>query len=1109
MSTNTSPNSKRKKRHQKQQQQQQQCTMASTNDDKNRSRPPGYDNINPTTLSNPVHFNNSNQIEKLFETRRKNRTLTPKKSDIRVRYWSYLFDNFKRAIDEIYHTCESDESISECQDVIMMLDNCTNDFGDLMMQIKMSKEFKNQMSDIQHLIQQQHRPLTLNLDSNQRNAGLLTGFQDFIPQIMPNKSKINQLINKSNYIQKSNGTDGDDENDDITNPMDLFNNETFSETSSQAQTPTSPTTTSSFLNQSLPEFFHPPPTSSTSNYNKSLFNQPNNYNYYGNSFNGFLLNNNNLNTNFGINKLTNNVFSLPYQQQSETNNLDNSMISVGVSSIFDDSFPSFYNNNNNNDKQQSNQIESSVDHLEKEFLQKNSNSSSCSSKMSLNNNSLLKVYELEEKKANAIEKKQNKKLLSVLVQEAKLNKQLSVEKFIQLNHHYQFIRNNEDDDDDDDEGEEEEEEDDDEEDENDEDDGEEEDDELLSLSTQTTTKEGQKFLFEMKKKYSKLRKMSPTERRRLYEEKQTRAREKREQFYHERSNKLKEIAKKIDQVRDIKNKLLKSKKIAMKTKLQRAETKRQYLLSLKAMKASVEEQKAHEIAFINNLAAQNRRHDILERYEKRYETIKQNIEEERMRRQDEQKAKELAAESRRKELETQRMNKLDDMLKKRRMKQSKIEQSQLHRERERLETARAKEKTREKRLANIAEQFEANKEEVKKRIEQKQEQSSRRHECQLDEIRKKANEMISSSSLTTTTTTTLTSFKYCNACCLKITISSTTNQLDVHIKSKQHEIAVIKNNQGKSLTKSEIDEYNSKCIVEFKSDKTQNDKKEEKIEEKRKQIKKKIKKLTSKGVEFEIEFKNQQQQQQQQQQPLTNSKIVKILNEIEKCLTSSSNDCNNNKLIERNSNDLYRAFKTTVNSVNTFKTSNGVSIVTKTVQLIHSNSTKFNGSYRLVNNLINILLIVIKQDNEMCTYMILSNCLITLLTLINDYSSQIQREAEDFNLKNKSQELIIFSNLLQLIEIVIINENENDNKVNSLASQRLNDLINLLINYGLIDTFSLLFESIRGPLRCSSDGEDGSGGGGGSGDEWEKKTIEIIQNSLNLLISIVKFQIKK
>ena len=35
--------------------------------------------------------------------------------DLHARYWSYLFDNLHRAVDEIYVTCEADESVIECQ----------------------------------------------------------------------------------------------------------------------------------------------------------------------------------------------------------------------------------------------------------------------------------------------------------------------------------------------------------------------------------------------------------------------------------------------------------------------------------------------------------------------------------------------------------------------------------------------------------------------------------------------------------------------------------------------------------------------------------------------------------------------------------------------------------------------------------------------------------------------------------------------------------------------------------------------------------------------------------------------------------------------------------
>ena len=41
--------------------------------------------------------------------------LSVKTDDFRARYWSYLFDNLHRAVDEIYYTCEADESVIECQ----------------------------------------------------------------------------------------------------------------------------------------------------------------------------------------------------------------------------------------------------------------------------------------------------------------------------------------------------------------------------------------------------------------------------------------------------------------------------------------------------------------------------------------------------------------------------------------------------------------------------------------------------------------------------------------------------------------------------------------------------------------------------------------------------------------------------------------------------------------------------------------------------------------------------------------------------------------------------------------------------------------------------------
>ncbi|CAF1249522.1 unnamed protein product [Rotaria sp. Silwood1] len=42
-------------------------------------------------------------------------------SDIHSRYWTFLFDNLKRSIEQIYQTCESDQNLLQCQEVIQFL----------------------------------------------------------------------------------------------------------------------------------------------------------------------------------------------------------------------------------------------------------------------------------------------------------------------------------------------------------------------------------------------------------------------------------------------------------------------------------------------------------------------------------------------------------------------------------------------------------------------------------------------------------------------------------------------------------------------------------------------------------------------------------------------------------------------------------------------------------------------------------------------------------------------------------------------------------------------------------------------------------------------------
>ena len=43
-----------------------------------------------------------------------------KRSDLQARYWAFLFENVRRAVDDLYTTCESDESIPATKEVIFL-----------------------------------------------------------------------------------------------------------------------------------------------------------------------------------------------------------------------------------------------------------------------------------------------------------------------------------------------------------------------------------------------------------------------------------------------------------------------------------------------------------------------------------------------------------------------------------------------------------------------------------------------------------------------------------------------------------------------------------------------------------------------------------------------------------------------------------------------------------------------------------------------------------------------------------------------------------------------------------------------------------------------------
>ena len=59
------------------------------------------------------------------------------------RYWAILLENLRRAVDDLYKTCEGDESCMYAREVIMHLDNYTKDFKSLVHRLKTMVEYEN------------------------------------------------------------------------------------------------------------------------------------------------------------------------------------------------------------------------------------------------------------------------------------------------------------------------------------------------------------------------------------------------------------------------------------------------------------------------------------------------------------------------------------------------------------------------------------------------------------------------------------------------------------------------------------------------------------------------------------------------------------------------------------------------------------------------------------------------------------------------------------------------------------------------------------------------------------------------------------------------------
>ncbi|XP_005995698.1 S phase cyclin A-associated protein in the endoplasmic reticulum isoform X1 [Latimeria chalumnae] len=591
------------------------------------------------------------------------------------------------------------------------------------------------------------------------------------------------------------------------------------------------------------------------------------------------------------------------------------------------------------------------------------------------------------------------------------------------------------------------------------------------------------------------RKRTIAESKKKHEEKQLKAQQLREKLREEKTLKVQKLLEREKDVRKWKEELLEQRRRMMEEKLLHAEFKRELQLQAIVKKAQEEEAKVNEIAFINTLEAQNKRHDVLSKL-KEYEQRLNELQEERQRRQEEKQARDEAVQERKRALEAERQARVEELLMKRKEQAARIEQQRQEKEKAREDAARERARDREERLAALTAAQQEAMEELQKKIQLKHDESIRRHMEQIEQRKEKAAELSSGRHANTDYAPKLTPYERKKQCSLCNTMISSEVYLYSHIKGKKHQQAARESSsiQGRELSDEEVEHLSIKKyvvdIVTESSVPSETAKDGEEKQKARKRAKKLRTRMSSRGKEYESSLEAKTQILDSTYKAKLQRLVKDLLKQVQ---VQDSGPWANNKVsaLDRTLGEISRILEKQSNIDQVaFQAAGGITVLEQILQVITTASSPNTVPRIPVKSLCNVLHaynLACSNCHENSIYVLFSNKLTFLMDLLVHQLTLYVPE-EDNAILGKSVNKQVFegltTGLLQVNAVVFrcltsnlpegnskpstprISTWETKNKTTSFESfcSRVQDLISYVVNVGLIDKLCGCFLSVQGPV---------------------------------------------